>query len=139
MELTKEEAQALIKTLKPHITGFSLTFQLQGKPGQEVVCGGKVNRIVDMSEWGDEGANRLVYVTLDDAVGEMLIVVPGILWSNVQAKIDDVVVATGVLFALSKECEFLTVAETKIKVKQPNDPLRLLVKKIRKLGNKRRM
>lgn len=133
MELTKEEAQALIKTLKPHITGFSLTFQLEGKPGDEVVCGGKVRQVVDMSEWGDPDKNRLVYVTLDDAVGELLIVVPGILWSDVQAEIDDVVIAAGVLFKLPKDCEFLTVAKTKTIVKQPDEPLRLLVKKIRKL------
>lgn len=133
--LTKEEAELLMKTLAPHITGFSLTFQKEGKPEDDVVCGGKVHRIVDMSQWGDPNNNRLVYATLDDGTGELLIVVPGNIWSSVEEEIaiGDIVIASGQLFSLQKECNFVTVAETTIKVKQPDDPLRILVKKIRKL------
>ncbi|UOE58232.1 DNA-binding protein (plasmid) [Cytobacillus oceanisediminis] len=123
-----------MNALQPHITGFSVTFQLEGKPGQEIICGGKVTKIVDMSQWGDENEQGwLIYVTLDDGAGEMLIVVPGLLWEEVDAEVGDVVIASGILFSLPKTCQFKSKADTDILVVRADDPLRLLVRTIRKL------
>ncbi|MFE4029223.1 DNA-binding protein [Priestia sp. YIM B13551] len=137
MPLTeKERAQQIkqfIETLKPHVTGFSQSFQMHGKQRDEVTCGGRVKYVVDTGKMHDNLNDRIVYVTLDDEVGEILIVIPSIFWDNLHAKIGDIVIARGVLYSPEKECTFESKAGGIIKIIRENDPFRVLVKSIYKL------
>jgi hypothetical protein len=100
-----------------------------------VVCGGKVSRVVDMSDWADEDETKswIIYVTLDDG----LIVVSGPLWEDIEADVGDIVIASGILFSLSKTCQFKSQANTDITVICENEPLRLPVRSICKLPMKK--
>lgn len=133
MQLTNEEAIKLVKKLQPHISGFSRSFQIDGIQGKEVVCGGKVSRVVDMSKWSDHDEADIVYVTIDDGIGELLILVPRILWKEAAAGKGEIIIANGQLFALSRDCMFKSKAGTDILVSHGNEPFRVLVKSIHKL------
>lgn len=129
MYLNKDETKRLIDLLKPRVSGFSHTFHQEGEHGQEVVCGGLVKSIVKAGDWTAQ--NDIVYVTLDDALGEILIAVPSPLWTDI--KKEDVVLVEGVLFALKKECEFVSKAGTEIQITRKDEPLRVLTKSIKKI------
>ncbi|WP_263117495.1 DNA-binding protein [Bacillus subtilis] len=128
MQLTKKEALQLVKTIHPHVSGFSRGFQLNGKLKQEVVCGGKVKHIVDMSLWSN---GDLVYVTIDDGVGELLVVVPKVLWDETDVTNNSLIVAEGILYAPSKDLVFKSRAGTDIKKVRKDEPFRVLVRSIK--------
>ena len=132
MPLINDEAKILIQSLKPQVTAFTAQIHNEGAHGDEVTCGGKIIRFVDSLSWVDDD-NRIVYATIDDAVGEILIVVPYALWQTEKFKIGDVIIAEGVLFSLLKECEFVSKAETPIIIRRKDEPLRVLVKELRKI------
>jgi hypothetical protein len=98
-----------------------------------VVCGGRIKHVVNMSDWSDLDGSDIVYVTIDDAVGDLLILVPGLLWRESEAKHGEIVIASGLLFALNKECKFVSKAGGDIIVNRGNEPFRVLVKTIHKL------
>ncbi|MDA1616403.1 DNA-binding protein [Bacillus cereus group sp. TH204-1LC] len=130
MQLTNEEAAKLMKQIQPHISGFSYILQKDGKDEQEVVCGGKIKLVFDMYKYNDQKEGDLSYVTLEDGLGELLILVPGVLWRNLGAKKGDVVIASGKLFALKRECKFKSKADTDIIVSHGYEPFRVLVREI---------
>ena len=130
MYLKEDETKRIIELLKPIVSGFSHTIHQEGVHGDGVICGGAVKSVVRSSDWTDQ--DDLVYVTLDDALGSILIVVPTQLWKGIE--VNDIVVAEGVLFSLKKECTFVNKAGGEITITRPNDPLRVLVKKISKLS-----
>lgn len=130
MQLTNEEAAKLMKQIQPHISGFSYILQKDGEDGQEVICGGKIKLVFDMYKYNDQTEGDLSYVTLEDGLGELLILVPGVLWRNLGAKKGDVVIASGKLFALKRECRFLSKAGTDIIVPHGYEPFRVLVREI---------
>ncbi|MCU5076855.1 DNA-binding protein [Bacillus cereus] len=130
MQLTNEEAAKLMKQIQPHISGFSYILQKDGKDEQEVVCGGKIKLVFDMYKYNDHKEGDLSYVTIEDGLGELLILVPGVLWRNLGAKKGDVVIASGKLFALKRECKFKSKADTDIIVSHGYEPFRVLVREI---------
>ncbi len=133
MQLTKEEAAKLMKQIQPHISGFSYILQKEGEDGQEVVCGGKIKLVFDMYKFNDQAEGDLAYVTIEDGLGELLILVPGVLWRELHAKKGDVIIASGKLFALKRECKFKSKAGTDIIVPHGYEPFRVLVREINKL------
>lgn len=130
MYLKEDEAKKVIELLKHIVSGFSHTIHQEGVHGDGIICGGIVKTVVRSSDWTDQ--DDIVYVTLDDALGSILIVVPTQLWKGIE--VNDIVAAEGVLFSLKKECNFVSKAGGEITVVQPNEPLRVLVKKITKLN-----
>lgn len=133
MHLTDDESSKFIRKIKPHISGFSRQIHLSGKHLDKVVSGGRVTSILDMSNWSDSEGSDVVYVRIDDVVGDILILVPGVLWREISASIGDIVIANGVLFELSMECTFKSKAGTDIVVKRGTEPFRVLVHSIHKL------
>ena len=132
MTSINDEVKNLIRSLKPKVTAFTVQIHNNGEHGEEVTCGGKVIRFIDSQSWVDED-NRIVYATIDDALGEILIVVPHVLWQTNQIQTGDVVVVKGVLFSLLKECEFISKAKTPITITRKDEPLRVLVREIEKI------
>lgn len=132
VQLTKEEALQLVRTLQPHVSGFSQSFQMNGKSKDIVSCGGKVKYVVDPSNWSDVPED-IIFVTLDDGVGELLIVVPTELWTEADTKVGDTLIAKGVLFKPLKEGTFLSKAGTDIKVTRTDEPFRVLVMSVHML------
>ncbi|MDA1918131.1 DNA-binding protein [Bacillus cereus group sp. BcHK140] len=130
MQLTNEEAAKLMKQIQPHISGFSYILHKDGEDGQEVVCGGKIKLVFDMYKYNDQTEGDLSYVTIEDGLGELLILVPGVLWRKLGAKKGDVVIASGKLFALKRECKFKSKAGTDIIVPHGYEPFRVLVREI---------
>ncbi|MES9681630.1 DNA-binding protein [Gottfriedia acidiceleris] len=132
MQLRKEGIE-LVKKLKPHVSGFSQEFHYSGIYGNKVDCGGAVIRVVDMRIWSDEEEAKIVYVTIDDGIGELLILVPAELWDSLSAKKDDIVIANGVLFTFEKICKFKSKAGGDIIINRGKEPFRVLVESIKKL------
>lgn len=128
----------MVRFLQPHVSGFSLGFQFNNKHGDDVVLGGKVIRSLDLraivdKESDPEGKSDLVYMTLDDGVGEMLIVVPSLFLDEADVEIGDIVLAEGILCEVKKETVFKSKANSEIIKTRDDEPLRLLVKHISKL------
>ncbi|MEK1828788.1 DNA-binding protein [Priestia megaterium] len=132
----EEELKKLITTIKPRISAFSYTIHKEGRQREEVTCGGKIKYIVDTGLLTDNPSERVIYVTIDDGLGELLIVIPSIFWDNIHATIGDVVIAEGILFSPPKECEFESKAGDNIKIKviREDEPFRVLVKSIEKIN-----
>lgn len=130
----KNEVSNLIKMLKPHVQNFSAGFQMNGKHGDVVVCGGKITHAIDMSNFTNNEKEQLVYVQLDDGVGEFLILVTKSLWEQGGWKKGDIILAKGLLFMLKKELIFQSEAGTKIKQERRDEPLRLLTETIKTLS-----
>lgn len=124
-----QEASELIQLLKPHVDGFSQGFQLNNQREDEITCGGKVVSIVDTSLLDDK--SQIVYVRLDDAVGEMLIMVPTETWRANSPKVGDVIIASGQLHKMTRQCVFKSKADTYITRTDDSEPLRLLTKSIK--------
>ncbi|WP_438878866.1 OB-fold nucleic acid binding domain-containing protein [Bacillus cereus group sp. Bce040] len=122
-----------MKRLQPHIDEFSYGLQSSGIQDKEVVCGGQIMSSVNMADLSDKDGSNIVYVTLNDGLGELLIVVPLIFWRELNAKKGDVVIASGKLFALKRDCTFKSKAGTNIIVSHGHEPFRVLVREINKL------
>jgi len=131
----QKEIKEIIDKIKPHITAFSYTIQKNSKQKDEVTCGGKVKYIVDMGMLTDDHRQRLIYVTIDDTLGDLLVVVPAVFWDQVNITVGDIIVATGIVFRPEKVCDFVSEAGTTITVPQEDDPFRILVKSIRKISS----
>lgn len=148
MQLTN----GLIKMLRPHVTGFSEFYLANGEHSQQVTIGGVVNSVLDtaMLDYSEDDhklgyqlneetpaelyeGNDYIYLMVDDAVGEMSYIVPGVVWRQAHLNMGDVVLATGVLYQMKKVTNFISKAGTPILIDREDEPLRLLVKDIRKL------
>lgn len=148
MQRTKEEVAQLIQLLKPHVTDFSAQILKEGKNGEAVICGGKVMSIVDISQFSgfdvlypyeaksvlksnpdaaNDPSRDIVYVTIDDGVGEILLVVPGPIWRRSQPGLQSVIVAKGMLYNLERNMDFLNTQGQKIQLNGEEEPLRVLV------------
>jgi hypothetical protein len=96
----------MISYLKKHVTLFSEELNYRGSDGEEVICGGKIVRVIDethlLGDLADE-SKCFVYVSLDDYVGQLNVVIPKLLWNELHAKIDDLILCTGVIHSLEKE------------------------------------
>lgn len=125
------EAAKLMKRLQSHISEFSYNLQSSGMQEKEIVCGGQIQSIVNMNNLSDTASANIVYVTLNDGFGELLIVVPISLWQKLSAKKDDVVIASGKMFALKRDCKFKSRANTDIIVSHGFEPFRVLVREIK--------
>lgn len=132
MTLINDEVKLLIQSLKSEVTAFTAQIHRSGEHGDEVTCGGRIIRFVDSQSWVDD-ENRIVYATIDDALGEILIVVPYVLWQSKEFKKGDIIIAKGILFSLLKECEFVSKAETPITIRRNDEPLRVLVREVKKI------
>jgi hypothetical protein len=131
----QKEIKNIIDTIKPHITAFSYTIQKSSKQKDEVTCGGKVKYIVDTGMLIDDQRQRIIFVTIDDTLGELLVVVPPVFWDQLDIVVGDIIITTGVVFRPEKVCDFVSEANTTITVKQDDDPFRILVKSIRKVSS----
>lgn len=139
MQQTNDDAIRLVKYLEPFVTGFSEGILTEGQHGERVVCGGIVKSLTDIAEWTDvsyqpkekqptEMAQRdLVYVMIDDAVGELLLLVPGDTWRRSKADVGKIIVAEGVLYSLKRHMRFKNEAGGIIEVDGPNETFRVLV------------
>ena len=76
----------LMKRLQSHISEFSYNLKSSGMQEKEIVCGGQIQSIVNMNNLSDTAGANIVYVTLNDGFGELLIVVPVTLWQKLSAK-----------------------------------------------------
>lgn len=133
MQKIDQGAKKLLQQLLTEISGFSHSFQLNGKPNDEVTCGGRVMSINDMSLILEDESD-LVYVIIDDVVGELLILVPGLLWRELNLEKGDVVIATGLLHKLEKQCNFKSKSGRDLIIKRDDEPFRVLIKSIKKWG-----
>ncbi|MEX3713485.1 DNA-binding protein [Cytobacillus horneckiae] len=133
MQQINDSSKRLIQQLQPKVSGFSHSFQLTGKNNDEVVCGGKIKQINDMNLLSDEENADIIYVTIDDVIGELLILIPGELWRNLNVKKDDLILAEGILHSLRKECTFQSKAGVDIVIARRDEPMRVLVKKVERL------
>ncbi|EAO56656.1 hypothetical protein RBTH_08805 [Bacillus thuringiensis serovar israelensis ATCC 35646] len=101
-----------MKQIQPHISGFSYSLQANGEDGQDIVCGGRIKLVFDMYKYNDQTEGDLSYVTIEDGLGELLILVPGCFYGGIfgaQEKGDTCLLQSGkICFALKKEkCKIL--------------------------------
>lgn len=124
----------LINILLPHITHVSHQIHAIGTHGETVRSGGEVIRILDTSQFEDDGeSGNLIFLTLDDSLGEILALVPKPFFDELDIQLKDVVVVEGILYQLKKETNFISKANSTITKKRNDEPLRILVKDIEKL------
>lgn len=124
----------LINTILPHITHISHQIHTEGTHGDSVRSGGEVISILDMSQFSDNGqSGNVVYLTLDDSLGEILALVPKPFFDELKIQQKDIVIVEGVLYKLEKKTDFVSKANSTITKSRDDDPLRILVKNIKKL------
>lgn len=124
----------LINTILPHITHISHRIHTEGVHGETVRSGGEVVGVLDMSQFEcDEKSGNVVYITLDDSLGEILTLVPKPFFDQLNIELKDIVVVEGMLYQLDKVTDFTSKANTTITKERNDDPLRILVKDIRKI------
>lgn len=68
--------EELVKTLKPFVTTFSEAIPTHCKHGDEVRVGGQIVDVLDMSQIIEGDGEKGVYITLDDGVGHVNVVLP---------------------------------------------------------------
>src|SRR5699024_9681451 len=128
------ESTEMVRTLRPHVTGFSLGFQLCNDHGDEVVAGGKIVRTFNTKNISTENSPNIVYVTIDDGVGELLLLVPEKFWDESGLELGYVAITEGILCEMKKTTIFRTKNNTQIKQSRDDEPLKLLVKEINNLS-----
>jgi len=124
----------LIRKLLPHIKDIISTIHSTGEVNDDVICGGKVTRIFDTSFLEDKGVKgNIVYITIDDSIESITVLVHKQLFEEVRIKLGDVIVVEGKLNRLVKSVEFVSKAKTEIKYYNFEEPLRILGKNVKKL------
>lgn len=126
----------LINTILPHITHVSHQIHTTCAHGDTVRSGGEIIRILDTSQFEDEGeSGNIVFLTLDDSLGEILALVPKPFFDELDIQLKDIVVVEGMLYQLKKETDFVSKANSTIIKSRNDEPLRILVKEIKKIQN----
>lgn len=124
----------LIRTILPHITHVSHQIHTAGVHGDTVRSGGEVVSILDTSQFEVKGkSGNIVFLTLDDSLGEILALVPKPFFDELDIRQKDIVIVEGSLYQLEKETDFVSKANSTITKKRNDEPLRVLVKSIKKL------
>lgn len=131
-----KDPQTLIQMLKPLVTGFSLEIQLNNKHEDEITCGGRIISILDMSLISDDPSSQIVYVKLDDGIGETLVLVPVLEWRKYSPQLGDIILAEGQLYKVLKETVFKTKTGSTYTVTDNSEPLRLLTRSIKIVKSK---
>jgi len=90
----------LVSKLRPWVTTFSEAIRYQCQHKDELRVGGKIVRIFNLADiMGDE--KEMAYLTLDDDVGQISLMVPGSIYNKLNSKYsfkeDMVVLADGKL------------------------------------------
>mgnify|MGYP002398712452 CR=1 FL=1 len=87
--------------VKPHVTAWSVSLP-QCEHGQEVLVGGKLLQVMDLSPLVEEEG---VYLTLDDGLGTISIVMPSSAYEHFQHQLSfqkgDLLLARGRVFVLN--------------------------------------
>lgn len=127
----------LISQLKPYVTAFSAEIPLKFKHTDVVVVGGVVKNILNLHQLLEDSFEKElreegVYVTIDDGVGELNLVLAPPAFHSYQAafgelKTGDVILTEGRVFQLDTTHTYQGAQGKRITVDNHDQSLRVLV------------
>lgn len=126
----KKETKEIISALQPQITAFSAQLLLSHKHGDEVKVGGKVISVFDPRLLGFSSdsfpslgvMDMGVYLTVDDGLGEIIIVLFESIYENLLIEAEEgslegkILLAEGQYAILDKSMDFMTAARRLVRI-----------------------
>jgi hypothetical protein len=105
----------IVEKLRPHVTTFSGAICNHHFHGDEIKVGGEILNIIDFSKILED-EKKMVQIEIDDAVGVISILIPGVAFNYYNTKYEfkenDLIIATGKVYrpeGSKEECNIPSV------------------------------